>query len=35
MQFLSEEFVSEWSAVERPLVEDLSALLVDKIDGTT
>tara|TARA_B100001250_G_scaffold398478_1_gene406719 strand:+ start:1547 stop:1924 length:378 start_codon:yes stop_codon:yes gene_type:complete len=34
MQFLSEEFVSEWSAVERPLVDDLSALLVAKIDGT-
>ena len=34
MQFLSEEFVSEWLAVERPLVDDLSALLVAKIDGT-
>ena len=34
MQFLSEEFVSEWSAAERPLVDDLSALLVAKIDGT-
>ena len=34
MQFLSEEFVAKWSAVERPLFGDLSALLVAKIDDT-
>jgi hypothetical protein len=34
MQFLSEEFVAKWSAIERPLFGDLSALLVAKIDGT-
>ena len=34
MQFLSEEFVAKWSAAERPLFGDLSALLVAKIDGT-
>ncbi|HAX04582.1 MAG TPA: hypothetical protein DCX77_02805 [Acidimicrobiaceae bacterium] len=34
MQFLSEEFVAEWAALERPLFGDLSALLVAKIDET-
>jgi hypothetical protein len=33
MQFLSEEFVSQWATIQRPLLGKATGLVVVKIDG--